>query len=86
MTGRMHEQIEDILSNERPDSVFVYGDANSNLAGTLAASKLHIAFAHVEVGLCYFNRTIHAVNMIEKAHLYLSMVMATNKKILLESC
>ena len=49
-TAAMLEGIEQVLMKERPMLVLVGGDANTNLAGALAARKLRLQVGHVEAG------------------------------------
>lgn len=55
MTGRMMESLDKVIIAENPDSVLVYGDTNSTLAGALTARKLHKKVIHVEAGLRSFD-------------------------------
>lgn len=55
-TAKMIEGIENIIEIEKPNGVILYGDTNSTLAGTIAASKIHIPIIHIEAGLRSFDK------------------------------
>jgi len=78
-TAGIMTKTEDILLKEEPDYVLVYGDTNSTLAATLAASKLLIPIIHIEAGLRSFNKDMpEEQNRILTDHLSKILFCPTN--------
>jgi len=50
--------LQEIILNENPDLILVYGDTNSTAAGAIAAAKSNIPLGHVESGLREHNKSV----------------------------
>jgi UDP-GlcNAc3NAcA epimerase len=69
MTAEMLTRVEDIMLEQRPPWVLIYGDTNSTLAAALAAVKLKIPLAHIEAGpRIYDMDTPEEINRIVADH------------------
>ena len=56
VTAKIMSRLEEIVMNEKPDGVVVYGDTNSTLAAAITVSKLNIPLFHVEAGTRTYNK------------------------------
>jgi UDP-N-acetylglucosamine 2-epimerase (non-hydrolysing) len=57
-TALIMMRFEEVVLQERPNLVLVYGDVNSTVAAALVCAKLQIPVGHVEAGLRSFDRTM----------------------------
>jgi len=58
MMGHFLIAFDDIIDEEKPDMVLVFGDTNTTSAAAIAAAKRNIPLTHVEAGLREWDKTI----------------------------
>lgn len=57
-TAEIMSRFEEVVLQQRPDAVIVYGDVNSTVATALVCAKLGVRIVHVEAGLRSFDRSM----------------------------
>jgi UDP-N-acetylglucosamine 2-epimerase (non-hydrolysing) len=68
-TAEMIVELEQLIKEEDPDAILLYGDTNSTLAGAIMGSKMDPAIVHVEAGLRSHNRDMpEEINRILTDH------------------
>ena len=69
-TAKIIEGIENLIIDENPDGIIVYGDTNSTVSAALAAGKLQLPIFHIEAGLRSFNKAMpEEINRILSDHI-----------------
>lgn len=58
MIGHFLIAFDDIIDDEQPDMILVYGDTNTTSAAAIGAAKRNIPLVHVEAGLREWDKTI----------------------------
>jgi len=82
MVEKIVKKIKPILVNEDFDGIIVFGDTNSTVAASLAASNLKIPIFHIEAGLRSNNRTMpEEINRIITDHLSTLLFCPTNNAV-----
>jgi UDP-N-acetylglucosamine 2-epimerase len=62
--------IENIILDEKPNHILVYGDCDSTIAGALVANKLKINLIHIEAGMRSYNKSMpEEINRILTDHI-----------------
>lgn len=56
-TAEVIRRLENVIIDEKPDGVIIYGDTNSTLAAAVVVSKFNILLFHIEAGPRTYNRT-----------------------------
>jgi UDP-GlcNAc3NAcA epimerase len=83
ITGKILTEFEKVVEKEKPDTIVVYGDCNTTLAGALVAAKLKIRLAHVEAGLRMKPRNMpEEINRVATDHISDLLFAATKNNVL----